>query len=131
MPCHTLPLSLLPCPPSILMLWCQLNILIKTCLIGPLPPSKVSTYFFTCINSFTCWPDAIPISNITTDSVAQAFFTHWIVHFWCSTQLPLTMAYNSKAISLPTSLVSLELPAFALPLTILWLKVSLNVSTVK
>lgn len=35
----------------------------------------------TCIDRFTRWPEAIPISNITTDSVAQAFVTHWIARF--------------------------------------------------
>jgi cleavage and polyadenylation specificity factor subunit 1 len=50
-------------------------------LVGPLPPSNGNSYLLTCIDRFTHWPEAIPISTITAESVAQAFITHWIAQF--------------------------------------------------
>ena len=50
-------------------------------LVGPLPPSNGYSYLLTCIDRFIRWPEAIPISTITAESVAQAFITHWIARF--------------------------------------------------
>ena len=50
-------------------------------LVGPLPPSNGSTYLLTVVDRFSRWPEAIPLSNITSASCAQALISHWIAHF--------------------------------------------------
>ena len=50
-------------------------------LVGPLSPSNGFTYLLTCIDGFTRWPEAIPISDISTPTVAKAFLSGWIAQF--------------------------------------------------
>ena len=50
-------------------------------LVGPLPSSNGFTYLLTCIDRFTRWPEAIPLANITADTVAKAFVNGWIARF--------------------------------------------------
>ena len=33
------------------------------------------------IDRFTCWPEAIPLQDYTTNTVAKMFFTHWVARF--------------------------------------------------
>ena len=50
-------------------------------IVGPLPPSQTFRYLFTIIDRVTRWPTVIPLSEITTESMASAFVTHWIANF--------------------------------------------------
>ncbi len=50
-------------------------------LVGPLPPSRGFTYLLTCVDRFTRWPEAIPTTSITAESVARAFISGWISRY--------------------------------------------------
>ncbi|CAH8653370.1 unnamed protein product [Schistosoma intercalatum] len=50
-------------------------------LVGPLPRSNGFNYLFTCIDRFTRFPIAIPIADITAETVAKVFMQNWVTIF--------------------------------------------------
>ncbi|BES94567.1 multicellular organismal development [Nesidiocoris tenuis] len=50
-------------------------------LVGPLPPSDDFRYFLSIIDRFTNWMEAIPLTNIMAETVAQATYENWIVRY--------------------------------------------------
>jgi len=50
-------------------------------IIGLLSPSRGFRYCLILIDHFSRWPKAVPIPDITADTVARFFFTTWILRF--------------------------------------------------
>lgn len=51
-----------------------------TSMWATFPPSSGHTYLLTVVDRFTRWPEAIPLSNMTTIACTQALVTN---PFWC------------------------------------------------
>lgn len=50
-------------------------------LVGPLPPANGCKYLLTCVDRYTSWPEAWPIGNMSTHTVAATLTTQWISRF--------------------------------------------------
>ena len=50
-------------------------------IVGPLPTSNGFRYLLTAVDRFTRWPAAIPMADITSESVIDAFSHGWISLF--------------------------------------------------
>lgn len=52
-------------------------------LVGPLPVSSGFKYCLTAVDRYTRWPEVIPLSDITAETVTRAFLTNWISRYGC------------------------------------------------
>ncbi|XP_045119418.1 uncharacterized protein LOC123509284 [Portunus trituberculatus] len=50
-------------------------------LVGSLPFSRGYRYLLTCVGRLTRWTEAVPLADITTDSVTRAFNETWVSRF--------------------------------------------------
>ncbi|VDP30938.1 unnamed protein product [Schistosoma margrebowiei] len=47
-------------------------------LVGPLPDSKRYSRLLTCVERFTRWPEAVPVKDVTSETVARTFVERWV-----------------------------------------------------
>ena len=71
-------------------------------LVGPLPVSSGFQYCLTAINRYIHWPEALPLSDITTEAVAKAFVSIWVAHFGCSQQITTNHCRQFEALLFKT-----------------------------
>ena len=50
-------------------------------LVGPLPEARGHKYLLTVMDRFTRWPEVIPLKDIDSRSVAQAYTQNWVARF--------------------------------------------------
>ena len=50
-------------------------------IIGPLPISRGFRYCLTIIDSFSRWPEAVPIIDTSAETIVDAFYRIWIARF--------------------------------------------------
>ena len=55
-------------------------------LVGRLPVSSGFRNSLTAIDSYTRWPEAFTLSDITAEAVAKAFVSFWVARFGCPQQ---------------------------------------------
>ena len=56
-------------------------------MVGRLPYSEGFKYLLTCVDRSTCWPEAIRLVDIKSETVVNAFFSRWIAGFGTPTTI--------------------------------------------
>lgn len=52
-------------------------------IVGPLPPSRGMVYLLTMIDRFTRWPEAVPIADVSAETITRTFIDRWIALYGC------------------------------------------------
>jgi cleavage and polyadenylation specificity factor subunit 1 len=55
-------------------------------MVGQLPVSSGFRYCLTAIDRYTCWSEALPLSDVTTEAFAKAFVSLSVPRFGCPQQ---------------------------------------------
>ncbi|KRY05531.1 Retrovirus-related Pol polyprotein from transposon, partial [Trichinella patagoniensis] len=50
-------------------------------IVGSLPPSRGFSYLLTVMDRFTRWPEVVPLTNTSADTVCRAFLSTWVARF--------------------------------------------------
>ena len=52
-------------------------------IVGPLPPANDYQYILTIIDRFTIWPVAVPLRDISVETISKSILREWITAFGC------------------------------------------------
>nr|VZI35900.1 unnamed protein product [Spirometra erinaceieuropaei] len=50
-------------------------------VVGPFPPSSGFTHLLTCVDRYTRWAEAIPLSNAQAETIVKDFVSRWVAMF--------------------------------------------------
>ena len=49
--------------------------------MGALSPSQNTTYLLTCVDRYSRWPEAFPLSDISAETIAKTITSQWVSRF--------------------------------------------------
>ncbi|XP_049316981.1 uncharacterized protein LOC125779753 [Bactrocera dorsalis] len=65
-------------------------------IAGPLPPCKGYRYCLTIVDRYSRWLEALPLEDMTTETIAFNFYTHWIARFGVPSRVTTDQGYRSS-----------------------------------